>query len=56
MVFAVDLISLSIIHIKDCKPVQEAFIWGFISIIVALLGLTTWQNIKDNFKDNNEGN
>lgn len=50
MVFAVDLISLSIIHIKDCKPVQEAFIWGFISMIVALLGLTTWQNLKDIYK------
>jgi len=52
VVFSTGLIHLSIIHVTSCREVQEAFIWGFISLIVALLGLTTWQNLKENFKDN----
>lgn len=53
LVFSAGLIHLSFLHISKCREVQEAFIWGFISLIVALLGLTTWQNLKDNFKNNN---
>lgn len=47
LVFAAGLIHLSILHITSCQTVQEAFIWGFISLIVALLGLTTFQNLKE---------
>jgi hypothetical protein len=50
VVFSAALIHLYIFHITNNKEVQEAFIWGFISMIVALLGLTTWQNLKDIYK------
>lgn len=53
VVFAGALVHMGILHITTCKEVQEAFIWAFVSLIVALLGLTTWQNLKDNFPNNN---
>lgn len=52
VLFSGALIHMGILHIVRCTNVQEAFIWAFVSLIVALLGLTTWQNLKDNFKDN----
>lgn len=54
--FSAGLLHMSILHITNCREVQEAFIWGFISLIVALLGLTTWQNLKDNHNSNSNSN
>lgn len=45
IVFAGALVHLSVIHITTCREVQEGFIWAFVSLIAALLSLTTYQTI-----------
>ncbi len=47
VLFSGALIHLSILHVTKCNTIQEGFIWAFVALITALLGLTTYGNIAE---------